>query len=461
MRSPYSFLLRKALLPVGDAVFGQRMIRRLRHLEEAQWWEPERLEVERRRRLRELLAVAYQEVPFYTDLFRKARIRPEDLTEPEHLHRLPVVTKSMLRDGYPSRTCRATGQRTYEACSSGSTGANFCVREDMETAGWYRASFLLALEWSGWNIGDPHMQTGMTLDRSRDRRWKDRLFRCRYVSSYDLSDANLDRALDAIERGKLRHLFGYPGSVYYLALRAASRGWNQGLRSVVTWGDMLHPQWRRQIEATFRTRVFDTYGCGEGFQIAAQCGEGTAYHVHALDVILEFVDEQGRGVAVGSPGDVLVTRLHPGPMPLIRYAVGDTAVRVAGRRCACGRGFQLMEGIEGRSGDVVVTPRGNRLIVHFFTGIMEYFSDVSTFRVVQEAADRIRIEVVPGKAFSQSTSDQIRTRLQEHGLEGMTIEVETVDSIPATRSGKRRFVVSLVPRGTPDGAEASTVAATS
>ena len=63
---------------------------------------------------------------------------------------------------------------------------------------------------------------------------------------------------------------------------------------------MLHPHYRREIERVFRTRVFDTYGCGEGFQIAAQCGTANTYHVHSLDVIVEYVDDEGRPVAAGN-----------------------------------------------------------------------------------------------------------------------------------------------------------------
>ena len=50
-------LLRGVVLPAGDRAFGQRMMERLRFLEEAQWWDPERIEAERRRSLASLLDV--------------------------------------------------------------------------------------------------------------------------------------------------------------------------------------------------------------------------------------------------------------------------------------------------------------------------------------------------------------------------------------------------------------------
>lgn len=453
---PWTWTLRNVVLPAGDRVFGQRMMKRLRFLEEAQWWDPERIEAERRRALSALIDVAYREVPFYGELLDRAGIDPRSIRSVESLRQIPVVTKDMLRPSYPDRTTRQTGQRTYEACSSGSTGRNFCVREDMETAGWYRASFLLALEWSGWQIGAPHLQTGMTPERTRDRIWKDRLLRCHYVSAYDLSDANLDRSLDEIEKHELKHVFGYPGSLYLLARRAAAKGWNQPLRSAVTWGDMLHPHYRREIETVFGTRVFDTYGCGEGFHVAAQCGTGSTYHVHALDVIVDYVDDEGSSVPSGQPGNVVVTRLHPGPMPLIRYANGDSAVAVAGRRCPCGRGFEVMEGIEGRSGDVVVTPDGNRLIVHFFTGILEHFKDIANFQVIQEERDRLVVRIVPGLGFEQETASRVGDRLRDRGLTDMRIDVEVTSDIPKSKSTKHRFVLSKLEAPTPiDAAEAT------
>src|SRR5581483_2649915 len=109
------------------------------------------------------------------ELMDNAGVKPDDVRCPADLHRLPVVSKAMLQAGYPGLTTRSTGRKTYESFTSGSTGTNFRVREDSQTAGWYRASLLLALEWAGWAIGEPHLQTGMTLSRSLDRRLTDAL----------------------------------------------------------------------------------------------------------------------------------------------------------------------------------------------------------------------------------------------------------------------------------------------
>ena len=432
--------LANIVLPLGDALLGHPMIHRFRWLERAQWWPRTQIEAERRRALIGVIQTAYHEVPFYREVFDKAGVKPESIRDSSDLVRLPVVTKSMLTEGYPGKTCRPVRGRTYESRTSGSTGTNFAVREDHETAGWYRATFLLALHWAGWAIGEPHVQIGMTTTRNMERRLKDFAMGCHYFSGYDLSDAALDACLEFMDSKKIRHLWGYPGSLHCLAVRAKQRGCNRELRSVVTWGDQLHLHWRSAIETAFGTKVHDTYGCGEGMHIAAQCGQGHHYHLHDLDVVVEFLDEEGQPVVAGRPGNVVVTRLHAGPMPLIRYSIGDRAIAPDGSVCACGRNFTIIKEICGRTGDYVLTPTGNRLIVHFFTGILEYFNEVKAFQAIQAEWGKLCLRVVPGPGYSGKTGEAICQALRAKGAD-LEIHVEPVSDIPLTSGGKRKFIV--------------------
>ncbi len=432
-------------MPAGDLYFRQKLMPRLRFLEQAQWWDREKLYQERERRLRRLVRVAAAEVPFYRDLFERARVNSDEIRSPEDLRRLPVLTKAMLRAS-PHRTTRDTGLPLYRKSSSGSTGAPFTLLEDADTAGFYRASFMLALEWAGWRVGEPHLQIGMTLKRSADRRLKDALLGCHYASGFDLRDPHLDAILDTIERKNIRHLWGYPGSLYFLARRARKLGWNRPMRTAVTWGDMLYPHYRRAIEGAFGVRVNDTYGCAEGIQVAAQCGHDGSYHIHTTDAIVEILDDAGDPVAPGQAGNAILTRLHAGPTPLIRYQVGDLVVRGPEEFCACGRRLDRLEGIQGRDADVVLTPSGNRLIVHFFTGILEFFPEIECFQVRQTELSAVTLSIVPveGAADTSELIRRVVRALHEKGASDLRIDVQIVPEIPTAPSGKRRFVVSQV-----------------
>lgn len=439
----WSWMLRNLILPLGDLAFGQKLMARLAYLENAQWWDQERVFRVRNQSLSQLIEVIYREVPYYREIMDQAKLKPGDILSPGDLWKLPISTKDILRKNYPDQVIRLTGQKTYQASTSGSTGKNFYVREDAETAGRYRAIFLLALEWAGWLFGEPQLQTGMTLTRSLDRVLKDWLLGCHYVSAFDLSDAHLDATLELMEKQKIRHLWGYPGSLYLLAKRAARQRWNLPLRSAVTWGDNLYSHYRETIESAFRTRVYDTYGCAEGIQISAQCEYGS-YHIHDLDTLVEFLSDDGSPVPLGEHGNIVLTRLHPGPMPLVRYKIGDLGISAAGLPCPCGRGFGLMDSIQGRDTDIIITPDGNRLIVHFFTGILEFFPEIDTFQVIQDSLDSLTVRIVPTALYTLQSPERIITRLKEKGAANFKIQIELVDQIPLPPSGKRRFVISNI-----------------
>jgi len=440
-RRLYSWMLRRLLLPVGDAVFQQSLIRRLRFLEDAQWWSREALCGARDAKLMELVHIAYHEVPFYRRLFDANKVGWDAIRRPADLRKLPIVTKAMIRPAYPKDITRPTPYRTHEESSSGSTGAPFYVLEDAETASFRRAAFILSLSWAGWSMGQPHLQTGVMLNRDSERKLKDFFMRCHYVSAIELDDDSLDETLDLLERKKVRHLWGYPCGIYSLAVRAKARGWNARIDSVVTWGDNLYPLYRREIESVFKARVYDTYGCSEGMQIAAQCGNGTSYHVHMLDTIVELVDDRGNPVEPGTPGNVVLTRLHPGAMPLIRYAVGDIAVGAGDRQCPCGRGFELLESIEGRDSDFVASPSGKRYVVHFFALVIEHYPQVQQYQVVQNSADSIVIRLVTDSGRADFAPAMVKD-FRNHGLTDMKIEIVPVSHIPSSPSGKRRFVMN-------------------
>lgn len=434
-------ILRSFILPAGDLIYGQQMMKRLKYLEKAQWWDREQIIEERDNLLRDLIQTAYNEVPFYRELMDSVNLVPNDIRKAEDLSKFPIVTKDLLREAGFSKVTRSTGRKTHKVCTSGSTGKNFCVIEDLPTMSWYRASNLLAMEWAGWSIGEAHLQTGIALDRTFDRRIKDVLFRCFYVSAYDLTDASLDSYLNLLEKYNIEHLWGYPGSLYYLAKRAIEKGWNKPLKSIATWGDNLYSYYRKTIEQAFGKKVTDTYGCSEGVQIAAQCEYGT-YHYHSLDVIVDYVNDEGEPVPEGQPGNHLITRLYAGPMPIIRYKIGDMGISAKSRECECGRGFEVMDSIQGRDTDVIITPSGNRLIVHFFTGILEHFDEIALFQVVQDTSEYFVLKIVPASNFTKEVQEEIVRQMRGKGGQDINIKFEILDDIPVTSSGKRRFVIN-------------------
>jgi phenylacetate-CoA ligase len=443
MKSLYSKICENIFLPLADRLARHQTMFYYNLYEKSQWWDRERLKEYQDLLIQDALKIAYAETPFYKELFDMHGVNIKNIRGANDLCLLPAVSKDLLRGAYPDKCTRSTNRPWHEYCTSGSSGKPFAVRVDSNSMSMARALMLLRATYSGWNIGDPFLQTGMTLNRGCIKKAKDILMRVRYVSAFNLSDKILDDYLALIEDEKLDYVMGYAGSLFCLAERAGNVGFNRPLKGFVSWGDNLYAHYRMKIENAFHCRVTDTYGCGEGIQVAAQCGENNgAYHIFMPHVAVEIVDENGFPVKPGEVGNILLTRLDAGTMPLIRYKIGDIGRKSSDDSCSCGRGLEMLTKIEGRDTDIIVTPNGNRLIVHFFTGIFEYYQTIDTFKVIQEKPDAIIVEIVPKQDFRKEDWESLKREILEKGDPDLEIDLRIVEEIPPEKSNKRRFVVS-------------------
>jgi phenylacetate-CoA ligase len=442
--SIYERVCHSVMLPMADAVLRQRVAATLAELQRFQWAAADDIARYRARRLEALVRFSVERVPFYRDMFRGRGLRPDDIAVPEDLPRLPVLTKQHLRDSFQALQVEGYRGTSYEMKSSGSTGAQTTVLIDKACNDEVFATQLLFWSWGGFSIGQRHLQTGMSLDRGLTRTLKDVLFRCTYTSAFDLTDEAIAGMLRRIDRKGIRALFGYASSIYVLAKYLDRHRMQRPMDCIFTWGDSLFPHYRELIERVFGCRVNDCYGLGEGLQCAAQCEQHDALHEAMHGVIIEIVDHDGNPVPEGTLGRVVVTRLAPGPMPLIRYDTGDVAHFVAGP-CACGRTLRRISRIQGRATDVVTTPAGDRLIVHFFTQIFEMIPEIAQFQVRQDRPDAISIKYVKGAGFHDALLDRVRAEIASNCVYPLAIQFEDVSDIPLEQSNKRRFVISKVP----------------
>ena len=91
---------------------------------------------------------------------------------------------------------------------------------------------------------------------------------------------------------------------------------------------------RADIEEAFGTKVYNFYGSREVSNLAGECKKGL---MHTFDFwnYLEVLDDNNQPVKEGEEGKVVVTNLVNYSMPLIRYEIGDLALR-GPAQCTCG-----------------------------------------------------------------------------------------------------------------------------
>ena len=430
-----------------DRLLGLTIQRELAGWRRMQWFSRAELDRIQKKRLSALLIHSSERIPYYRALSKKVDFNPEH--DPLNmLKQYPLLTKPLIKKHLPEGIIDPSRKVYFIDYTSGSSGIQGEFYSDKMAYSRMQAVQCLWWEWAGYRFGDRVLQTGITPRRGFIKGMKDFLLRVEYASAYQIDDETIEKKLRRL-RGSQPWVFaGYAASLYAYARYARDRKIEDiHIKTVISWGDKMFPYYRSCIEDQFRTRVFDCYGASEGVMIAAECEEHR-YHIMAPHVFIEILDKDDRDVNPGEMGEVVVTRLDNYLMPLIRYRIGDLAVKADPKKeCSCGRQLPLLEMIVGRDTDLVYTPKGKTLIVHFFTGVFEARQEIQQFQIVQHALDDIEIRYIPSTAFRPECLDSIKYDIWKKADEKLNVRFTQVSAIGASPSGKPQIVTSKLIQG--------------
>lgn len=437
----YSNFLQEFILPLGDGILGTNYIRQVQKWRYLQGRSSVQLESLQEKNLRKLLNHAMLKVPYYRNL----NVVPS-LNIYETLSKFPILTKAIIKEDIDSFIYGDKEELVAEK-SSGSSGIQGMVYLTKQEISQSQAIQTLWWEWAGYKFGNKILQTGITPNRGFIKSIKDFLLRTNYISAYGLSENSMKEILERELKNPSDHFCGYASSLYLFATIAKTYNITGiHFKSVISWGDKMFPHFRKLIEEQFHTKVFDTYGCTEGLMIAAQ-KDNDQFYVMTPHVFVEILDEDGKEVKEGEIGHVVVTRLDAYAMPLIRYYLGDLAVKGSRRQGIDYEfDFPLIDFIIGRDTDIIRTLSGKFMIVHSFTGIFEHVSEIKQFKIIQKDLNGIEIEYIKDNNFSEEVCRKIEAKINGHLKEDFPITWREVDDIKPTPSGKPQIIQSFLPK---------------
>ncbi len=401
------------------------------------------LDAIQRRKLGALLRYAWENVPYYRDLFIAAGARPGDIRGVEDLAALPTTSKGALQAQLPERILAGSidpGQ-TVSDVTSGSTGIPLRVHFTREDYMVRSLVFVRTFMAAGYRLTDRQAIVCDTRFSSGATRWFQRLGILR--KGYIPVQIELDRQIELLREYRPDHIHGYPLSLALIAGEMESKGIDDiSPRVLHTGAELVSGKTRSLINSAFKVDMLDTYATIESGLIAWECRAHRGYHVNMDCTVLEILAD-GRPARPGERGRAVVTNLHSYAMPIIRYEVGDVCIPTEGT-CPCGNHLPLMGIVEGRVDDMVRTPAGRVLSPNSLTNAMEAVDGISQFRIVQKAVDSIHVLVVAGNGFFPGTPEAVRRILRELVGEEMRVDVSVVDEIPRELTGKIRAVISEI-----------------
>jgi len=414
-----------------------------------QWLAPEQIAALQWQRLKQLLEHCERTVPYYRQRWREAGIAVADIRSLDDYARLPVLTKSDIRQHFDALQAEGWHDRVLTKATGGSTG-------DPLRFGYTRESYerRTAVMWRGYGWAGSRMGRrtlfvwgGAVGTPHRFQQFKDRVYNAAFarhvLNSFNMTDANMAEFADAIDRYRPQVIVGYVGPLVRLAQWLLDTGRRVvAPQSIIGAAESLHEFQREIIERAFGCPAYNTYGCREFMLIASECERREGLHVNADHLVVEL--QRHPDAPVTEPGEVVITDLFNYGMPFVRYLNGDVAT-ASDHVCSCGRGLPLLQRVDGRLLDAIRTPAGHRLPGEFFPHMLKDVPGLARFQVVQRRLDQLDLSLVRGPGFDDSSLAYIRRELAKVVGDSLQLNVHFVDDIPLTPSGKWRVCISELP----------------
>lgn len=404
-------------------------------------------------RLRALMAELKTNL-FYREKLRAAGLGTEDVRTASDLKRLGFTTKAELVEDqrrnppFGSLLTYPLASYRYFHQTSGTTGQPLRCVDTQESWEWWMRCWGYVYRGAGVTEADtvfcafsfgPYLSHWAAISGA----W--------HVGAMCISGGgmNSEQRLRAIIDNRCTVIVCTP--TYALHLAEVARAANLDLRSSsVRLG--IHagepgaslPNVRRAIETEWGMTCFDHAGATEAGAWAFGCEVETGtIHINEAEFIFEVIEPLDLSeVREGERGELVITNLGRGAMPVLRYRTGDL-VELTREPCRCGRGFaRIKGGVLGRADDMMIV-RGVNIYPGAIDDLMRGLARVAEYEVsirrVEGMDDLlIKVESVDGRGF-QDIEREIKAEFRQRFSIRVSVEQAAAGSLPRYEFKARRY----------------------
>lgn len=365
----------------------------------------------------------------------------------ESLNDFPVLNKSDLINNL-NRIATIEGKNAVVSFTGGTTGASMKVlytkaniQERQALLDNFKAEYGYELgkkcAWfSGKNIvTESNLRKGICF---RD----DFINKIRFFSTFHITEKNFEVYWTSFCQFAPEYMIGFPSSVYEICAMAKARGlkFERTVKAFFPTAETLLPIHREVIGSVLGCRIADQYASSEGAPFILECRKG-GLHMNLLSGVFEVVDEK---MAPALEGELLVTAFTTEGTPLIRYRVGDKVKLAEGKSCSCGSNYPLVEKIEGRTTDYILSPTHGKVNLGNISNSTKGVKGIVKFQVIQRVMHQVEVSVVVTDEFTEKQKNIFFKALKDRFGSEIVIILDVVDDIPKEKSGKFRFVKNLL-----------------
>lgn len=441
------FLIESALYPAMELAKGNKTRAYIRELKKTETLPRGELQELQNARLKRLLLHCVDNVPAYK---AQAALRDEITRSPQSaLLKFPPLTRASFKAD-PESFIAANADRASlipNRTGGSTTGEPVSFYIDRVTVEHYEAARWRGLSWWGITPGSRSVMiwaNPMDLSNSKKYSMKEKYMKNRVViSAYDIKADDMPRHAAFINSYKPEYIYGYATPLNAFAELMLKHGvkLTHAPKAVVSTSETLFPHYAENMSKAFGCPVVNEYGARDGGIIAysAPCGH---MHITSECAVYETLDPKtGQPVPNGETGTVAVTDLFNYSQPRVRYLLGDMAA-ISGEQCACGRGLPVMERIDGRFDDMFVAPDGKLFWSYVFTQMVKTYAPdaVAEYQVIQHSPISAEMKIVAAPNAPKEQLDRFISEARAM-LKGSELDVQMVDAIPKSASGKTRYAI--------------------
>ncbi len=429
--------------------YGKKFWKFYRELDQNQWRSEPELQELQDEKLRKLILYAYENVIYYRETMRTRKIRPEDIKSRKDLYKLPILTRDDIRRNMKALTSEAYPKMLLRhGHTSGTTGSPLDFYYDIQTCVAHIAAVWRQKYWAGMHYGDAiatfHGRVIVPLHQQVPPFWrKNYINKQLFFSSFHLNEKNLPYYFEKLEKDKIEFIEGYPSNLYILSLFLLRKDQRFPIKAVLTSSETLFTNQREVIEKAFQCKIFDYYGMAERVAFASECAEHKGHHLNSDYGITEFLDSNNEPVKQGNLGRIVATSLYNYAMPLIRYQTNDSgSLRVD--ECSCGRSFPLMDDIATKNESIITLPDGRLISPSVLTHPFKPMRNIIESQIIQEDLNELQIKIVKNEQYSRDDEKILLAAFRDRLGSHVNIQIKYVGSIPKTKSGKFKWVISRI-----------------
>ena len=354
---------------------------------------------------------------------------------------LPILQKNEVVQHMDEMLARDIDKQTLSIGNTGgSTGKPVSFYYDQHKHELMRAGMCRSYMWCGWKPGQKILnfwgaRQDIQYGSSFSKKYQDYIAAEKTIAAHEYTEAKLHEWANTIRSCQPVLLQGYASILAELSkyIIASNIQMPSTILGIYSTAEVLYDWQRKLMEQAFRCKVFNQYGSREIPNIACECRHGNQ-HIFTDMVYLEsqIINREDR---------LIITSLTNKIMPFIRYDIGDSG-KLKDGDCACGSPFPMMEMGLCRSNDLIKTSGGKSIHPSYFNGLLYGQTDIRQYQYIQSELDKMTLNIVSPAKLRIETLDAIRESLRRDIDENMVLEINYVDEIKRSISGKHRFVIS-------------------